>query len=76
MPSLERNVFIVTGRTAGVGLELAKILYSKNGPVYIACRSTTKGAKVVEIINSACPASTGTLVIMPKAARRGQACRG
>jgi NAD(P)-dependent dehydrogenase (short-subunit alcohol dehydrogenase family) len=64
VPSLQGKVFIVTGGTAGVGLELAKMLYSKNGAVYIACRSPTKGAKVVETIKSTYPASTGTLRVI------------
>ncbi|KAH8895588.1 NAD(P)-binding protein [Thozetella sp. PMI_491] len=64
VPSLAGKVFIVTGGTAGVGLELVKILYSKNGTVYIACRSPNKGAEVTKALKSAYPASTGKLGLL------------
>lgn len=51
----------MTGSNTGVGKELAKILYSTNGTVYIACRSEAKAQEAIESIQSAHPASTGGL---------------
>jgi NAD(P)-dependent dehydrogenase (short-subunit alcohol dehydrogenase family) len=59
LPSLVGKVFIVTGGSAGIGLELVKFLYSKGGTVYIAGRSPTKIATAIEGIKSKYPASTG-----------------
>ena len=36
------RVFIVTEGNSGVGFELVKILYNKNGTVYMASRSQEK----------------------------------
>jgi NAD(P)-dependent dehydrogenase (short-subunit alcohol dehydrogenase family) len=51
-PSLAGKVFIVTGGNSGVGFELAKILYSKGGNVYVAGRSPTKIATAIEEIKA------------------------
>ena len=61
VPSLIGRVFIVTGGNAGVGFELAKILYSKGGTVYIAGRSPTKISAAMSEIKSAHPNSLGHL---------------
>ncbi|KAK4992237.1 short-chain alcohol dehydrogenase [Elasticomyces elasticus] len=55
------RVFIVTGAYAGVGLELASTLYSRNGTVYVAGRSKDKGNAAIESIKSKYPESKGRL---------------
>ncbi len=52
LPSLTRKVFIVTGGNSGVGFELAKILFSRGGNVYIAGRSATTLATAIEEIKA------------------------
>lgn len=42
------RVFLVTGSTSGIGLELAKMLYGLNGTVYIASRSAEKIHAAIE----------------------------
>jgi NAD(P)-dependent dehydrogenase (short-subunit alcohol dehydrogenase family) len=54
LPSQAGKVFIVTGGTAGVGLELARILHAKGGTVYITGRSSQKVATAVSDIESSC----------------------
>ncbi|KAG5759401.1 hypothetical protein H9Q69_009326 [Fusarium xylarioides] len=61
VPSLEGRVFMVTGGTNGVGLELVHMLYSKGGTVYLPARSATKAQKTIETIKAAYPESTGNL---------------
>lgn len=53
------RVFIVTGGYAGVGLELSKILYQRNGTVYLAGRSRNKAVIAIESIKKAYPTSDG-----------------
>lgn len=62
VPDLSGKVYIVTGATSGVGLQLARILYSKNAKVYIAARSEIG---VIAHIKQTEPASKGTLVFLP-----------
>ncbi|KAJ9605352.1 short-chain alcohol dehydrogenase [Cladophialophora chaetospira] len=50
--TLANKVFIVTGASSGVGLELAKILYSKGATVYLAARSVQKIEQAISSINS------------------------
>lgn len=47
LPSLVGKVFIVTGAASGVGIELAKILYSAGGTVYIGARSESRCAGAI-----------------------------
>lgn len=64
--SLAGKIFIVTGGNAGVGLELVKILYSKGGTVYIACRSQSKAEAAISLIKSLpTPVPGGKLVHLP-----------
>jgi NAD(P)-dependent dehydrogenase (short-subunit alcohol dehydrogenase family) len=50
LPSQRGKVFVITGGTSGVGLELAKILYHAGGTVYVTGRSTsTVSAAIAEI---------------------------
>ncbi|KAI2623083.1 putative short-chain dehydrogenase [Hypoxylon sp. NC1633] len=64
LPSLHGKVYIVTGSTAGVGKELARMLYSKDSKVYIAARSQDKAKNVIEEIRKAYPSSKGDLVFL------------
>jgi retinol dehydrogenase-12 len=50
LPSLEGKVYIITGAAAGVGFELAKMLYVAGGTVYIAARSTSRCEGAIERI--------------------------
>ena len=61
LPSLHSKVYIVTGSTSGVGLELAKILYSKSATVYVAARSPSKIDAAIKTIQSSYPQSQGKL---------------
>ncbi|KAI0833103.1 putative short-chain dehydrogenase [Hypoxylon sp. FL0890] len=64
LSDLHGKVYIVTGSTAGIGKELARILYSKNAKVYIAARSQDKANKTIEEISEAFPSSKGSLVFL------------
>jgi len=55
------RVSIITGGYAGVGYQLSKIIYGKNGTVYIAGRSAEKAEKAIAEIKQAEPGSTGKL---------------
>lgn len=61
LPSLKGKVFMVTGGTNGVGLELAQMLYEKGGTVYLPCRSAAKGTRTIKSIQTAYPDSVGQL---------------
>lgn len=61
LPSLQGKVFIVTGGTNGVGLELTKVLYQKGGTIYLPCRSPTKATQTIDSIRAAFPDSIGNL---------------
>lgn len=58
------QVFIVTGSSAGVGKELAQILYSHNAKVYVAARSEERATKAIESIKTAFPESKGELIYL------------
>lgn len=61
---LHSKVYVVTGANSGMGKELARVLYSKNARVYVACRSPEKGAEAISDIEKATPASRGKLVLL------------
>ncbi|TPX08593.1 uncharacterized protein E0L32_009932 [Thyridium curvatum] len=61
---LKDNVYIVTGSNAGVGKELAQILYSRNAKVYLAARSEEKTLKAINDIKTTVPNSEGQLVYL------------
>lgn len=61
LPDQTGRVFIVTGGYAGVGKELSKILYQKNGTVYIAGRSKDKYETAISEIKKAHPSADGRL---------------
>jgi retinol dehydrogenase-12 len=52
LTSLSGKVYIVTGAASGVGYELAKILYSAGGSVYIAARSTSRCQGAIDKIKT------------------------
>jgi retinol dehydrogenase-12 len=58
---LSGRVYIVTGASAGVGRELARLLYSRNGTVYVAARSSERAAAAIKWAQEAHPQSTGVL---------------
>ena len=63
-PSLVGKIYIVTGATSGVGIELAKILFSRSATVYIAARNEEKITRAIKIIKESAPTSHGRLVSM------------
>ena len=64
LPDLQGKVYIVTGASAGVGKELARLLYSRNGTVYLAARSSEKAKAAIEWIKQSHPASKGVLYFL------------
>ena len=61
VPDLISKVYIVTGASAGVGKELSRLLYSRNGTVYVAARSAEKANAAIAWIKESHPTSTGQL---------------
>ncbi|KAI0541385.1 short-chain dehydrogenase [Xylaria digitata] len=56
IPLLDGKVFLITGGASGIGYELAKILFHKNGRVYIAGRSEAKAQQAITEIKRTLPA--------------------
>ncbi|PWO25098.1 hypothetical protein PtrARCrB10_06362 [Pyrenophora tritici-repentis] len=61
LSDLSGKVYIVTGSSAGLGKELARILYSHNGIVYLATRNAEKTEGVKTWIKEQHPDSKGQL---------------
>jgi NAD(P)-dependent dehydrogenase (short-subunit alcohol dehydrogenase family) len=61
LPNLTGKVFIVTGSSSGVGLELTKLLYAAGGTVYMFTRSEATTLKLMDKIKSEKFATPGTL---------------
>ncbi|KAI9711302.1 MAG: hypothetical protein M1820_002289 [Bogoriella megaspora] len=61
LPDQKGRVLIVTGGYAGCGRELCKILYQRNGTVYVAGRSPEKARKAIDSIKQEVPKSEGRL---------------
>ncbi|KAF3766564.1 hypothetical protein M406DRAFT_36913 [Cryphonectria parasitica EP155] len=59
---LSGKVMVVTGANAGIGKELAGLLFSKNARVYMAARSEAKAKAAIESIQAAHPRSKGELI--------------
>ncbi|KAJ9133447.1 NAD(P)-binding protein [Pleurostoma richardsiae] len=59
LPDQTGKVFLVTGSTSGMGLELAKILYGKNATVYVAARSPEKIKRAISTLKAEFPQSMG-----------------
>lgn len=60
LPSQTGKVFVITGSTAGIGLELTKILYGAGATVYMAARSENKATAAINAITAETP-SVGTI---------------
>ncbi|KAF2850285.1 NAD(P)-binding protein [Plenodomus tracheiphilus IPT5] len=58
---LTNKVYLVTGANAGVGKELARILYSLNGTVYLGARSAEKAQSAIQWIKEQHPNAQGAL---------------
>lgn len=56
---------MITGGSSGLGAELAKILYQRNGKVYIAARSEQKTNDTISRIRATHPTSKGVLIFIP-----------
>ena len=65
LPDLKGKVYMVTGSSAGIGKELARILYAKNAKIWVAARSESKATKAIEEIKASAPSSAGELVFLP-----------
>ncbi|TLD16914.1 uncharacterized protein PgNI_02332 [Pyricularia grisea] len=64
VPDLTGKVYIVTGSNTGIGMQLARILHSKNAKVYIAARDQAKAEAAAESIKASNPSSTGSLAFL------------
>lgn len=64
VPDLSGKVCIVTGASSGVGKETARIIYSKNGRVYVAARSEAKAKQAIADIQASAPGSVGSCVFL------------
>ncbi|KAG9199882.1 hypothetical protein G6514_007782 [Epicoccum nigrum] len=62
--SLKGKVYIVTGASAGVGKELARLLYSLHGTVYLAGRSGSRTSAAMSWMRAAHPDSRGRLELL------------
>lgn len=61
---LKGKVYLVTGANAGVGKELARLLYSRNGTVYVGARSSEKAEAAIQWIKEQHPNSNGSLTYL------------
>ncbi|MCJ1307887.1 hypothetical protein MMC25_001535 [Agyrium rufum] len=61
LPDQTGKVFIVTGGYTGCGYELTRMLYEKNGTIYVAGRSPNKGASAIEQLKKTVPNSKGRI---------------
>ncbi|KAH8881862.1 short-chain dehydrogenase [Thozetella sp. PMI_491] len=61
LPDLRNKVYFVTGGSSGLGLELTKLLYSRNATVYVAARSVATAKPLLDDVRGAYPTSTGKL---------------
>ncbi|KAH7356353.1 hypothetical protein BKA66DRAFT_473705 [Pyrenochaeta sp. MPI-SDFR-AT-0127] len=64
LSDLKGKVYIVTGANAGVGKELARLLYSRNGTVYVGARSSEKAEAAIQWIKEQHPNSKGVLTYL------------
>lgn len=61
LTSQSGKVFIVTGAASGVGFELAKMLYAKDGTVFIAARTNRRATGAISRIKTEVRKSLGRL---------------
>ncbi|KAL9609597.1 MAG: hypothetical protein Q9167_005640 [Letrouitia subvulpina] len=59
------GVFLITGASSGLGLELSTLLYSHNATIHLAARSEPSASAAISSIRSAHPSSTGNLHFLP-----------
>ena len=64
VPDLPSKVYLITGGTSGIGLALAKILYSKNARVYITSRTPTSAENAIDEIKKDIPFSHGQVAYL------------
>lgn len=64
LPDQAGRVHLITGGYAGVGFELASILYRHNATVYVAGRSSSKANTAIEKLKSDWPESRGKLCFL------------
>ena len=64
VPDLPSKVYLITGGTSGIGLALAKILYSKNARVYITSRTPTSAENAIDEIKKDIPISHGQVAYL------------
>ncbi|KAF2680276.1 NAD(P)-binding protein [Lentithecium fluviatile CBS 122367] len=57
---LSSKVYLITGATSGIGLALAKTLYTLHATVYIGSRSLSSYTTAAKTLTSSCPDSKGT----------------
>ncbi|KAK2603559.1 short-chain alcohol dehydrogenase [Conoideocrella luteorostrata] len=62
VPDLSGKIYLVTGANSGLGKELSRMLYSKNGKVYVTARSAAKADEAIRDIKATAPDSKGALV--------------
>lgn len=65
LPPQSNRVVIITGSTAGIGLELARILYSAGATVYIAARNEQKAQATIQALTAEDPTASGKLNFLP-----------
>jgi retinol dehydrogenase 12 len=61
LPDQTGKVYLITGSNAGVGYEVARILYSRNAKVYVAARTESKAKAAIDAFRKAHPNSKGQL---------------
>ncbi|KAH8687940.1 hypothetical protein BGZ60DRAFT_394871 [Tricladium varicosporioides] len=61
LPDLSGKVYLITGASSGLGFHLASILYSYNGTIWLAARSSSKAQTAITNIRTAHPNSKGAL---------------
>jgi retinol dehydrogenase-12 len=64
VPDLTGKVYLVTGSNTGIGYEVARILFSKNATVYMACRSQKKAESAMHRIREAVTVSNGGMIFL------------
>ncbi|KAJ9625763.1 hypothetical protein H2203_004525 [Taxawa tesnikishii (nom. ined.)] len=62
--TLTNRVFLVTGCTAGLGIETARALYATGAHVFMTVRDVAKGSSVIKDIRSSSPDSHGSLTLL------------
>ena len=64
VPDLSNKVYLITGGTSGIGLALAKILYSKNARVYITSRTPASAENAINETKKEIPISHGQIAYL------------